>query len=211
MTAKDPAALVAEREPLLHEFDAVVRLCLGNDPEAGDFKVVGASFNPATGAMKPRWAGLNGGRWTLPQDAWTPDRHRLVELLARTWEVRSLRWSGLMRTVRPHDADWYSKLNELWPGVFDCEVSIDQGWADLLVATTGWIIEVGETFTFSQIKQKFGSIRLYYDEGGEVAFDLTTMAESFISGHICEICGAPGRTIDRNGWLTTVCTFHEAS
>jgi hypothetical protein len=210
MAKKDPAALVAERELLLHEFDAVVRLYLHGDPDAGDFKVVGATFDPSTGAMKPRWVGLNAGRRNFANGAWAPDRSVLVELLARTWELRSLRWSGTMKVVRPHDVDWDTRLSEIWPGAFDCELSVQQGWADLIATTTSMIAEAGETIVYGQIKQKFGSARLYFDQGGETAFELTTLAEH-VSGHICEVCGGPGKTVDRKGWLTTLCTFHEAS
>lgn len=210
MSPKDPTALVAERELLLHEFDEVVRACLGDDPEAKDFRVVGASFNPSTGAMKPRWTGVTSGRRDYRDGAWTPARETLVELIARTWELRSLRWSGLMRVVRPPDNAWVEQLEANRPGVFDCEMSVGAGWADLITATSNWIIEAGEALAFGQIKQKFGSIRLYYDKGGDFAFDLTTTAESFISGRICETCGAPGRTIDRNGWFITACSIHEA-
>lgn len=210
MKTKDPAALVAEREMLLREFEEVVRACLHGDPEAGKFKVVGATFNPMSGAVKPRWKGLTSGRPAERDGFWTPARETLVELLARTWELRSLRWNRLTGTVRPPDAGWVEALRAKHPGVFDCEMSVGAGWADLITATCNWIFVSGETLRFEQIKEKFGTLRLYYDGGGEIARDVTTTAESVAAAYICDVCGAPGHFVD-SGWMRTRCDRHEVS
>lgn len=58
----------------------------------------------------------------------------------------------------------------------------------------------------TQIKEKFGGLRFYYDGGDEHVSGMVRMAESW-ADHTCEMCGAPGK-LRRGGWLTTLCDEH---
>jgi hypothetical protein len=59
-----------------------------------------------------------------------------------------------------------------------------------------------------QIKEKFGSLRFYYQGGDDNVHGMVRMAESWASV-TCEECGAPGER--RNGgWIRTLCDHHEA-
>lgn len=59
-----------------------------------------------------------------------------------------------------------------------------------------------------QIKEKFGTLRFYYDGGDETTAGMVRMAEAW-ADHSCETCGAPGTR--RNGnWIRTLCDVHEA-
>ena len=58
-----------------------------------------------------------------------------------------------------------------------------------------------------QVKEKFGSLRFYYDGGDEYIRALVNFAES-MSGRICEKCGSPGKTRG-GGWVRTLCDEHE--
>lgn len=60
-----------------------------------------------------------------------------------------------------------------------------------------------EPFRFTQIKEKFGGLRIYYYGGNEYTRGLVGMAESW-SFHICEKCGAKGSP-DKKGWIMTLC------
>jgi len=60
----------------------------------------------------------------------------------------------------------------------------------------------------AQVKEKFGTLRFYYDGGDEYISGLVRMAES-MSGVTCEECGAPGTT-NGGGWVRTLCEKHEA-
>jgi hypothetical protein len=60
----------------------------------------------------------------------------------------------------------------------------------------------------TQIKEKFGTLRFYYDGGDDVVRGLVDMAES-MSAHLCEECGSPGHTRS-GGWMRTLCDKHEA-
>ena len=62
--------------------------------------------------------------------------------------------------------------------------------------------------TIAQVKEKFGTLRFYYDGGDEYISGLVSLAES-MSGVTCEECGAPGSHRD-GGWIRTLCDTHEA-
>lgn len=57
-----------------------------------------------------------------------------------------------------------------------------------------------------QIKEKFGTLRFYYDGGDGYISGLESMAGSMTS-RICEECGNPGKA--RSGdWIRTLCDKH---
>jgi hypothetical protein len=59
---------------------------------------------------------------------------------------------------------------------------------------------------FVQIKEKFGSLRMYHDGGDARAAGIVDMAET-LSSCTCEVCGAPATT--RSGrWVSTLCDTH---
>ena len=59
----------------------------------------------------------------------------------------------------------------------------------------------------TQVKEKFGGLRFYYDGGDEEISGMVRMAESW-AAHTCEECGAPG-TMRQGGWIRTLCDTHE--
>lgn len=59
-----------------------------------------------------------------------------------------------------------------------------------------------------QIKEKFGTLRFYYQGGDEFVSGAVWLAESLSAG-ICEDCGAPGKRVS-DGWVRTLCDFHIA-
>lgn len=61
----------------------------------------------------------------------------------------------------------------------------------------------------SQVKEKFGTLRFYYDGGDEVIEGMICMAEA-MTGKTCEDCGAPGRRYT-NGWHRTLCNSCEVN
>ena len=58
----------------------------------------------------------------------------------------------------------------------------------------------------TQIKEKMGGLRFYYDGGDEYISGLITMAESW-ADHTCEVCGDPGKHRG-GGWIKTLCDTH---
>jgi hypothetical protein len=57
-----------------------------------------------------------------------------------------------------------------------------------------------------QVKEKYGTLRFYYDGGDDYIQGLVALAES-MSSCTCEECGAPGTT-DGMGWIRTLCKTH---
>ncbi len=55
----------------------------------------------------------------------------------------------------------------------------------------------------SQVKEKFGTLRFYYNGGDEYIHGLAAMAEA-MSARTCESCGSPAKT-QGTGWRTTMC------
>jgi hypothetical protein len=58
-----------------------------------------------------------------------------------------------------------------------------------------------------QVKEKFGTLRFYYQGGDDYIDGMVRMAESMTSV-TCEECGAPGET-HGGGWVRTLCEQHE--
>jgi len=61
-----------------------------------------------------------------------------------------------------------------------------------------------EKFFFSQIKEKFGALRSYFNCGNKIIFDITLEAEKN-SSKICEYCGEKGTSQKIGGWIKTLC------
>jgi hypothetical protein len=60
--------------------------------------------------------------------------------------------------------------------------------------------------TLDQVKEKFGTLRFYYQGGDDVIDGMVRMAES-MSAVTCEQCGNPGTT-GGQGWISTLCETH---
>ena len=67
--------------------------------------------------------------------------------------------------------------------------------------------ERGHVPIASQVKEKFGGLRFYYDGGDEYIAGLVEMAEVWAENS-CEVCGAPGKNSNVRGWLQTLCETH---
>jgi hypothetical protein len=58
-------------------------------------------------------------------------------------------------------------------------------------------------FRWSQIKEKYGTLRLYHYGGDEFISGVIAMAER-MSAVTCEVCGSPGKARG-GGWVRTLC------
>lgn len=59
-----------------------------------------------------------------------------------------------------------------------------------------------------QIKEKFGTLRFYYQGGDDFVHGAVWLAES-MTGRLCETCGGLGSRRS-GGWVRTLCDIHEA-
>ena len=105
-----------------------------------------------------------------------------VEVGAGWWPIIE----SLCQHIQTH-IDWCNNRAEKYPDL--CYRSVDQ-------------------VVITQIKEKFGGLRFYYDGGNDIIAGMVTMAESW-ADHTCEVCGTPGER-RTGGWISTLCDVHEA-
>ena len=88
-----------------------------------------------------------------------------------------------------------------WSGVGD-------GWLGLVEEMIIELKSSGFDGEILQIKEKFGTLRVYLSEIHEEADAIVRRAEHK-SAHICESCGKPGE-LRGPRWFTTLCEEHYA-
>ena len=82
-------------------------------------------------------------------------------------------------------------------------IDCGDGWYELLWNLCEQIELCSDGTEFTQVKEKWGTIRAYCVTDNDHVFDLIDMAED-LSGFICEECGEKGRA--RGGsWTFTLC------
>jgi hypothetical protein len=122
----------------------------------------------------------------------------------------------MSRVVR----DWRRELVEAYPDLFhpigDPPAAhgwpeVGDGWRDLLDRACARIRAAlqanGGTFCATEIKEKYGRLRFYWEGTANAAVDEAIDLAQARSYSTCEICGAEGRLYGP-GWLTTRCIAH---
>lgn len=102
-----------------------------------------------------------------------------------------------------------------FPGAAQGSPECSEGWRDLLdrmcVRIRTAVQADGGAFKFSQIKEKYGTLRVYWD--GTLSPDADAQVEEAIalaearSAVTCEVCGEEG-LLRSGAWLTTRCEAH---
>jgi hypothetical protein len=121
-----------------------------------------------------------------------------------------------------HD-EFHKQMLEKYPKIFSKQFggfAVGEGWYPIIESLceniqthTDWQNKNRETrpiveqVVVVQIKEKFGSLRFYYQGGDEAVAGMVRMAESWAI-HSCEVCGDVG-TRRRGGWVSTLCDVHE--
>jgi hypothetical protein len=82
--------------------------------------------------------------------------------------------------------------------------SVDQGWYPLIKDLIDDLIKLDWNKQVCQVKEKFGGLRFYINEGSDQIFKRITQAEND-SYTICEVTGKPGELRTDLGWHTTLC------
>jgi hypothetical protein len=123
------------------------------------------------------------------------------------------------------EADRYEefarRMEEKYPKMFSQPYggfAIGEGWWAIIASLCANIqhyinwknreSEVVPQVVVTQIKEKFGGLRFYYDGGDDRVTGMVQMAESW-ADKSCETCGAPGTSGGR-GWIKTLCPTHRA-
>ena len=89
---------------------------------------------------------------------------------------------------------WYNILNQLMSQI---QHHIDWKNRDT---------EVVQQVTLDQVKEKFGTLRIYYSGGDDYIRGLVSMAQA-MSGSTCEVCGNAGKFRGKS-WFYTACDEH---
>jgi hypothetical protein len=112
----------------------------------------------------------------------------------------------------------HDELVEKYPKILGVQgyPGVGKGWLPLIDALCEWlqfntdknshIEHYAHQVKAVQIKEKFGGLSFYVDGASDVQYAAISFAES-MSHHICEDCGAPGKTRG-DGWIRTVCDEH---
>lgn len=186
----------------------IVEAALAGDPALASLAIAGA--DPDTLAahialgVPPRSIGGSG---YAPEPPFRRDTllHLIVRMQRRRWQ-RAAPFHPLGMPPKARDLRALHTRHAKAVVGFDCGA----GWTDLLDASFTWLGEIAPDHDWSprQIKEKFGTLRFYYwgdlpDLGGEII-----AAAEHVSGHVCEVCGAPGALRSDHGWWSTRCREH---
>jgi hypothetical protein len=107
------------------------------------------------------------------------------------------------------------RMEETYPKMFSGQYggfAVSAGWwpmIETLCATIQKHVDNNKDcpqVVVEQIKEKFGTLRFYYEGGDDFVNGAVWLAES-MSGKMCEECGAPGKRT-QGGWVQTLCDFH---
>ena len=113
-------------------------------------------------------------------------------------------------TILAHDLDLMPEDLRPQASCTAWGMDVGDGWMDLL-AEAFMLLAIRKphcpNLKLAQVKEKFGTLRLYLDGADTKAFNIATWAEE-MSGTICEACGRPGQTSTYRGWLETSCEEH---
>jgi hypothetical protein len=85
-------------------------------------------------------------------------------------------------------------------GFFEC----DSGWYQIIKDLIVDLIELGWNKEICQVKEKFGGLRFYINEGSDEIHARISKAED-LSYKTCEVTGKPGQLRTDIGWYTTLC------
>lgn len=85
--------------------------------------------------------------------------------------------------------------------------SISDGWLKLTKDLIDDLIKLGWNKEVCQVKEKFGGLRFYINEGSKEIFQRIQDAEK-LSSKTCETCGELGELRTNIGWYTTLCDKH---
>jgi len=89
---------------------------------------------------------------------------------------------------------------------FSCGIECNDGWFDLLskLCDDIAVLNPPDDFCFAQIKEKFGGLRVYIDNGTDAIYDILDEAEKK-SYEICESCGTRDEVTSEGSWVKTLC------
>lgn len=119
----------------------------------------------------------------------------------------------IRRPITPAD-EWKDRLIKKYPKLFRQKglsikessmpwgIAVGIGWLPIIEFLCEAIKDSGVEFT--QIKEKFGMLRIYTNNADEYASNLVDMAE-MLSGKMCEDCGSVVDVTTEGDYILTLC------
>ena len=94
------------------------------------------------------------------------------------------------------------------PKIISCNFfDVQVGWYPLIKDLINDLIKLGWNKQVCQVKEKFGGLRFYINEGSEEIHNRISNAEK-LSYETCELCGEKGELRTKIRWFTTLCDEH---
>ncbi len=94
------------------------------------------------------------------------------------------------------------------PKITSCDFfDVQVGWYPLIKNLIDELITLGWDKQVTQVKEKFGGLRFYINDGSDEIYDKITEAEK-LSHETCELCGKKGELRTKIRWFTTLCDEH---
>ena len=84
---------------------------------------------------------------------------------------------------------------------------VGSGWYPIIKDLIDGLIKLGWDKNVIQVKEKFGGLRFYIDEGSDEMYKLIVGAEKK-SYETCQVCGNSGELRKDIGWYLTLCDEH---
>ena len=107
-----------------------------------------------------------------------------------------------------YERDAFARHPRLFPTGTRVDIPIGPGWHAILTNLFDELAQLLEAaprpFHIVQIKEKFGTLRVYLSHPTDAANAAIDRA-SRLSAGTCEFCGAPSTIRNRDGWFTTQC------
>ena len=82
---------------------------------------------------------------------------------------------------------------------------VGPGWSNILFDLHRNLVKVSPDYDIGQIKEKFGGLRVYLDNGWGEEVEALIDAATARAAETCEVCGLPGKLRDNRSWLKTLC------
>jgi hypothetical protein len=96
----------------------------------------------------------------------------------------------------------------------ELNIECGEGWRSLIEACHQELLAIDPTYEPTQIKEKFGSLRYYFqsnygrDDQRILRMFAVINRYELESMRVCEVCGKEGEGVIRHGWLKTMCEEH---
>jgi len=121
------------------------------------------------------------------------------------WSIKNnqadIEHNKMLADMKAGNFEEFNRRSELWADDYKNRVLKEH-----MASGPRRVREIVPQVVVVQVKEKFGSLRFYYDGGDDVIRGMVSVAES-MSSRTCEKCGAPGKRVG-GGWITTLCKTH---